>query len=435
MAGRQKRPTLRDKDGCLVTDIYKPGGRRTTVSFGGIGERSMGAIYTAFGQWLDLFEQHPHKVLTFSSPYDALASIINPRGIVSLGQLYDKYIAWLGGQLAPMRSGKESPDLTRTRRLGAFILPYRDWPVGDFGPEELIAVQQSLVEHRYFRGKRGDKPLPYTRSAINQLINIIHKIWRWGVGREVTTEAQVRRLSEVRPLRVGKTLAPDRLKRAMVTEEEFEKVVAKINPVVADMLRIMWHTAMRPNEVCRMRPLDILRDDANCWLYVPGRDVSLVGDHKTAHHQRVRAIPLTSQCQTILKRWIESFDSDKRIFQPAAAVRAICKEKYVGRNAHLARGHQAGANLENHPMIKPGEMYTIDSFRTAVTRACKRAGVERFTLYDIRRSAATRVRSELGKEAAKLLLGHVSTDTTDIYLLDEVKEAMKVAKQLDTPQD
>ena len=51
-----------------------------------------------------------------------------------------------------------------------------------------------------------------------------------------------------------------------------------------------------------------------------------------------------------------------------------------------------------------------------------RSGVEQFTPYDLRRSAAARVRSELGKEAAKLLLGPVSADTTEIYLLDEVKE-------------
>jgi len=44
-------------------------------------------------------------------------------------------------------------------------------------------------------------------------------------------------------------------------------------------------------------------------------------------------------------------------------------------------------------------------------------------------------RPELGKEAAKLLLGHVSTDTTEIYLLDEVKETMKIAKQLEASQD
>ena len=34
------------------------------------------------------------------------------------------------------------------------------------------------------------------------------------------------------------------------------------------------------------------------------------------------------------------------------------------------------------------------------------------------------------KEAAKVLLGHTKTDTTEIYLLEEVQEAMKVAKAL-----
>ena len=34
------------------------------------------------------------------------------------------------------------------------------------------------------------------------------------------------------------------------------------------------------------------------------------------------------------------------------------------------------------------------------------------------------------REAAKLLLGHVSTDTTDIYLLEEVQETIRAAKRL-----
>jgi len=36
--------------------------------------------------------------------------------------------------------------------------------------------------------------------------------------------------------------------------------------------------------------------------------------------------------------------------------------------------------------------------------------------------------SILGKEATKVLLSHTKIDTTDIYLLEEVQEAMKVAK-------
>ena len=75
--------------------------------------------------------------------------------------------------------------------------------------------------------------------------------------------------------------------------------------------------------------------------------------------------------------------------------------------------------------------YTVNSLYTAVSRACERADVERFTPYDLRRTAATRVRATLGKEEAKLLLGHVSTDTTEIYLLDEVKETVKAAKRME----
>ena len=435
MAGKRKRPKLREKDGCFITDIYKPDGKRTTISFGAVGERTEGEIYAAFGQWLDLFNQHPHKVLAFNSPYDAITNIINPRGIVSLGQLHDKYVEWLEGQLSLMRDGQESPDIGRARRIGTFILSYRDWPVSDFGPEELTAVQQALVDYRYFRVNHNDDPRAYVRTSINDMINVVHKMWLWGVGREITTEAQARRLKEVRPLRLGKTQAPDTLKRAMVTKNEFEKVVACVNPVVADMLRIMWNTAMRPSEVCRMRPLDILHDDPSCWLYVPGRDVSLVGDHKTAHHQRVRAIPLTPQSQEVLKQRIESFDSDEHIFQPAIAVRAMYEERFAGRKTPLGQGNRAGTNCKAHPMITPGKKYNTCSFRNAITRGCKRAGVDRFTPYDLRRSAATRIRSKLGKEAAKLILGHVSTDTTDIYLLDEVKESMKVAKQLDGAQE
>ena len=149
----------------------------------------------------------------------------------------------------------------------------------------------------------------------------------------------------MRPLRLGKTQAPDTLKRSMVTKREFEKVVASVNPVVADMLRILWNTAMRPAEVCRMRPFDILHDDPNCWLYVPGRDVSLVGDHKTAHHQRVRAIPLTARSQAILKRWIESFDSAEHIFQPAIAVREMYEARFAGRKTPLGQGNRPGTKL------------------------------------------------------------------------------------------
>ena len=47
-----------------------------------------------------------------------------------------------------MRDGRESPDIGRAIKIGTFLLSYRNWPVSDFGPDELTAVQQALVDYR-----------------------------------------------------------------------------------------------------------------------------------------------------------------------------------------------------------------------------------------------------------------------------------------------
>jgi integrase len=337
--------------------------------------------------------------------------------------------------LYELRDGRTNPTLTRLNQLKPFFDPYTNWPVSEFGSDELKAVQDSLVEYRYFYAKHDNEPIGYTRDSINRMINSIRTMWQWGIGREVTTEAQRQRLKDVRPLRAGRTLARDRPKRATVTLEEFNKVTEKLTSVVADMLHVIWATAMRPSEVCRMRPFDISQDDPDCWLYVPGSDASHVGDHKMAHLHRIRAIPLTSEVQGILKARIKNLRSKACIFNPAESLKEVVDRRSNARKTPLSCGNRSGTNRKEHPMIKPGEEYTSRSLRAALKRACRRAGVERFTPYDLRRSAATRIRSKLGKEAAKLILGHVSTDTTEIYLLDEVKETMKVAKQLDASRE
>ena len=138
----------------------------------------------------DLFNRQPHKVLAFRKRHEAIAGILSPRAILGVDQLHGKYVEWIEGYSTPMRDRGSSPELLMAQRLGKFLAPYRDWPVSDFGPDELTAVRLGLVDHRYFRTNHDDGPVPYTRTGINQLINIVHKMWRWGVGREITTEAR-----------------------------------------------------------------------------------------------------------------------------------------------------------------------------------------------------------------------------------------------------
>jgi len=428
MAGKRKNPKLRFNGKYYVVNIYKPDGKRTMISFGPAGERTEGEIYTAFYKWFDLFNQQPQKVLSFNSPYDAIEQLINPSQTITVGGLLDKYFIYAKKTSKPTKSGGEHPDLQFTKRVQKFLKPYYSWPVSDFGPDELLDVQSALVKYEYVQGNKKKR---YTRGGVNDIIKWIRKIWMWGMGRQLITVEQVQGLEEVKPLRMGDTEAPDNHKRVRVTEEDFWKVINAVNSVVGDMLQLVWYTAMRPYEICNMRPFDILCDDPDCWLYIPGRDQTPVGQHKTTRFERVKVIPLTPKCQKILKPRIENFNSKEYIFSPKEAIRELLEKRSVNRKTPSAYGNRPGTNQKKHPMVKPGEKYNHHSFRNACKRGCERAGVEIFVPYDLRRTKATGTRSVLGKEAAKVLLGHTKTDTTDIYLLEEVQEAIKVAKLLD----
>ena len=428
MGRNRTQPKLRVIRGkYYLTDVYLPNGKRTTIGFGTIESRTKGEIMVAFEKWFDLYEQQPHKVLSFKNPYEAIKEIVNPSKRVTVQELLQGYRVHSSKTIAKVQSNKKHPDYTFIDRVEKFLKPYMDWPAKDFGPDELLDVQKAMIEYRYYI---GDKEKRYTRRGINDNINWIRKIWKWGMGRCMVSAEQIQGFQEVKPLRIGTTLAPDNIKRKRVTQEEIQEVVNCLGSVVGDMLRIIWYTGMRPNEVCSMRPCDIIRDDEDCWLYIPGRDFSPVGKHKTMRFERMKVIPLAKESQQILSKRIKDFDSTDYIFSPKETVNALLARKAKERRTPLSCGNRPGTNRKEHPMIKPRARYDHHTLRRACQRACKKAGVEPFVPYDLRRSMATRTRATLGKEATKVLLGHAKTSTTEIYLLEEVQEAVKVAKLL-----
>jgi integrase len=423
-----KIPKLRVARGkYYCVDIYLPSGKRTTVGFGTTDSHTEGEILVAFGKWLDLYKHQPHKVLSYKSPYDAIKEILYPTGLVTVDDLLDKYLVYAERTIRKVSSNKVHPDIAFIYRIQRFLEPYKKWPTGDFGPDELYNVQNALVEYRYKHGKKAKR---YTRRGVNDTVKWIRRIWKWGMGRHFVKVEQVQGLEEVKALRMGDTEAPDNRKRNTVTEDEFRKVLNFTGSIVSDMLKLMWYTAMRPHEVCDMRPYDILRDDPECWLYIPGRDTTPVGKHKTTRFERLKVIPLTSECQEILKPRINDFNSKQYIFSPEEAIRELLSKKSAERKTPLSCGNRPRSDGKGYIGIKVRDKYDHHSLRRACKRACAKAGVKEFSPYDIRRTAATGTRSILGKEAAKVLLGHTNTDTTEIYLLDEVQEAIKVAKQL-----
>jgi len=239
MSGKRKSPRLRFTGRYYVANIYRPDGKRTMISFGPPGERTEAEIYTAFGKWLALFNQQPQKVLSYRSPYDAIEHVMNPTGLVTVDRLADRYLKYAEQNVRPIRSNSEHPDLRFIKRANYFLGPYNGWPVAEFGPDELRSVRDALVSHRYVHGK---KEKSYTRRGVNDTLNFIRKIWKWGMGRQFVTAEQFQGLQEVRSLRMGDAEAFDNPKRQRITREEFDKVVRAVNSVIADILRLMWHT-------------------------------------------------------------------------------------------------------------------------------------------------------------------------------------------------
>jgi len=172
MAGKRKRPKLWFDGKYFKLNIYKPDGKRTTISFGHQGDRPESEIRIACERWLNLYEQHPHKVLSYKNPYDAIEQIINPTNILSIGDLIEKYEAYLKRTVRPTRHGMAHPDLTFVKRVRKFLSPYEDWSIDSFGPDELYDVRKALVNHEYTQGKAKKK---YVRRGINDTINWIWK--------------------------------------------------------------------------------------------------------------------------------------------------------------------------------------------------------------------------------------------------------------------
>jgi integrase len=79
---------------------------------------------------------------------------------------------------------------------------------------------------------------------------------------------------------------------------------------------------------------------------------------------------------------------------------------------------------------KPGNMYTRNSYNTAIARACEKAGIPRWTPNQLRHAAGTEAAAHVSVQAAKEFLGHASTATTEKYYIAPLPElAAEVARR------
>lgn len=271
----------------------------------------------------------------------------------------------------------------------------------DFGPRKLTAV-------------RGELAKKHCRDKVNQHLYRIRRVWKFGVSNELVSETVWVALKSVEGLRKGEGI--EREKIGPVSLAHVEATKKFVTPPVAAMIDFQLATGCRPSEAIVARGIDMtVRGDV--WEYRPS-------EHKGEHHDIERLIFLGPKAQAVVKEWMGT-DLNAYLWSPRA-----------GR-AHYFKTRRETATTKRYfkrvksPRRAPGDRYTIGSYEKAIERACKRAGVPHWKPNQLRHAAATRIRAASGGiEYARVILGHRSAVTTEIYAEADLAKAAEIMRRI-----
>lgn len=267
--------------------------------------------------------------------------------------------------------------------------------VSEFGPTALKAVRQHMIKAKL------------SRTVINGRINRIRRVFKWGVENELVPASILHGLQAVGALRHGRSEARETGPVRPVPQENVNAILSHVTPQVRAMIELQQLTGMRPNEVTAMRPVDIDRAKPT-WIFRPAR-------HKTEHHGIERMIYLGPKAQGILTPYLLR-PAEAFLFSPKDAVKQV--------RDRLRKPSNRPKKRRINPKRVAGSRYTRRSYYRAIARACEKAGIEVWGPNRLRHSAATSLRKRYGIEAARVVLGHTSSATTEIYAeLDRSKAA------------
>jgi len=328
-----------------------------------------------------------------------------------------------------------------------------------YGRTEVAAFSPIMV--KAIRGRMIESKL--ARITVNQRVNCIRRIFRWGVSEGMVSPTVLQGLEAVDGLRRGRSEARESEPVRPVAEEIVLATIDHASPQIRAMVKLQLLTGMRPGEVCRMRTCDI--DTAGrLWTYRPA-------EHKTAWHGHSRTVYLGPKAQDVLRDLLK-LDTQAFIFTPAESDAWRRRQLHVKRKTPAKHGNGIGTNRKRRPSKRPGECYDAASYRQAIDYACdaafpppehlrprvwtegegdkarerhetKRAFLERLTPeqrkeladwrrqhrwhpHQLRHTAATRLRKEFGLEAAQVILGHKSLAITEIYAEKNVQAAQRI---------
>jgi integrase len=258
------------------------------------------------------------------------------------------------------------------------------------------------------------------RVTCNRIVNSVRRLFKWAASQELIPVSVSGALATVEPLKANRTTAPELPPVKPVSDEVLEATIAHLPEVVAAMARLSRLTGARPGELCIMRPCDIDRSDDEVWTYTPVI-------HKTAWRGDERIIHIGPKARAILEPYMDR-PAHAFCFSPSESESARRKEQRARRKSPVQPSQRN--RRKKKPKRPAGMHYTRDSYRRAIERAAKAAGVQHWFPNQLRHSAATEIRALFGIEAASTRLGHKSLSVTEVYAEKSAKLSRDVARQI-----
>lgn len=300
--------------------------------------------------------------------------------------------------------GTHSSSLDRVKQsLKPLKAIYASSPAAKFGPLALRSIRQGWVTSGL------------SRSTCNDYVAVIKQLFKWAVAQEMIPASVYQGLATLDHLRAGRSDAKECEPVQSVLLSHVQAIQPFVSRQVWALVQLQLLSGARPGELLQLRPIDI-DTSGEIWC-------SRLKKHKTAYRGKKRVVHFGPRAQQVLVWFMQDRPLDAYLFSPREAE----AERHAKAPTHRRKNQKQNARRTNR---KLGEFYTVDSYRSAVERACETAKVPHWTPRQLRHTAATEIRKIYGLEAAQVTLGHSHADVTQIYAEANRSLAIKVAKEV-----
>ena len=263
-------------------------------------------------------------------------------------------------------------------------------------------------------------------------------MFRWLGSEQLIPVSVVQTLALVDGLRAGRTIARETEPIGPVDDRTVDATLPHLPAVVADMVRFERLTGTdRPKFASCVRATSTAAARSGC-------------SHRKATRRSTTASGGLSALVPAGRKSCSAIwpATPRAIASGRATLRRSDWPRSTPRSTPLSCGNRPGSNRKRRPKRSPGERYEVASYRRAIHRACDKAfpapkeidsdpaklsvwqSEHRWSPNQLRHSAATEIRRQFGVEAAQHVLGHATTNMTEVYAEKNLETAARVAAQV-----